>query len=1585
MPQNIKREDVQLLSNPDEVTSFFLKLGYDTSKRAPSSTKALDITGDLSYAIQHVERIALLDDGFKVHVYLLQLKMHSVTMTAKKALSKAFGKFEGDCLLVLTTNYEQIDFMMIDRSNADAGMTQKELIGTRPPVHRVGGAFPRYMTVNRLNPGTVPLRVLRLFAYTSGQDVFEQSERLRSAYDVLYWSEEYFNNRALFSDYYLKERLPEERSDWKKPDNTESATRRRVQQTLLKLYDGAQDAYGNESAEQIRTQLIESVLALLGFKEVLTKTKKGEERGPDYALFATDTWGRIADPKPLAVCLGYHWLRDLDKQVDESQDPTTFNENPGAVVVALLDKPEAPDWAILTNGKMWRLYAAKAHSRATNYYEIDLEDVVTGTVADREEAFKYFWFLFRRDSFSPTEDGGTRSLLDTLLSGSEQYARRLGDRLKNRIFEDVFHHFAQGFVEYAKKHKLLPEDLSDLDEQQRAQVLKPYFDGTLTFLYRLLFLLYAESRSLLPVREVGSYYQVSLEKLKQDIKQKARDSESDAPANIRRAYDSASTTLYEQLQALFQAIDKGNKDLNVPIYNGGLFMTEPYLLDTSAEAQVSEFLHTHEIPDQYLALGLDLLARDEDDRKSSLVFVDYKSLGVRQLGSIYEGLLEFKLRVATKAMTVVRMEKNKKTEKIIPYEEAKAKGLASVRERREGEMRERIYNLNDVYLENDRSERKATGSYYTPDYIVKYIVQNTVGPVLDQKLEALRPVFEDAEKTRRINQQRNKSLQQQRLAPENAEERTYQHYKDTLNEQFFDLKVLDPAMGSGHFLVEAVDFITDKMTRFLEGFPWNPVVYHLGKIRDEIQSDMEKQEISIEVSKLTNINLLKRQVLKRCIYGVDLNLMAVELAKVSVWLDSFTLGAPLSFLDHHLKCGNSLIGGSIQVVQKALSTQLLGSQFAGLLSAAQLMRLVGERTDSTAREVAQSRQMFKEADADLAPYKRLMNVWVSEYFGSKGAQKTVDRFGQEIINNKYAHIDTIDKEAIEAAQTLAERKHFFHWDLEFPEVFYDKTERKQNEGFDAVVGNPPYGSQMLDEDKLYLSKLYVTVNKRAETYVAFLENAYRYVENEGYISLIIPDTWLTLDFTQVIREMLLRATHILKIVDLPNKVFPEATVDTTVFVVQKQKDDRDRTNSVKSLTKVIRFLPNKVINSLDEGGMVTFYNQLDWTLDTNYKITIDINVSEQKIIKKVRNISSELTKLCSINYGLKAYQEGKGKPPQTRQDVDTKSFSSKGQTDSTYFIFFDGEDIGRYSISIDNKKWLKYGNHLAEPRNLNLFTGERLLYRKIVGKTLIGTVVSDQALSNTLLYIIKPKNALPINAKFLSCLLNSNLFSFFYKKLFRINSQETFPQIMLDDLKVMPIRNITFNTPQAERIDYMKVRGMRLYEEGVSKDNDNTQDILAFVEQHLQAERSDVVHDLLAFLAEEMLCLNREKREEQQRFLAAMVKLLKIRPDKDGKEGIDALAMGKQRIVEYPGEYQKDKPELKLEELVELLYKNKARLGVTSREAIESILQKPYAESLDVVRPLVRQLQYTDMLIDQVVYKLYGLTSEEIDIVEGKR
>jgi hypothetical protein len=942
---DLTREDIQLLAGRDALAAFFAKLGYDTNHRLEQNVAAMSITSDsLKSSITHIERLASQDSRM-FEVYLFELK--SVTVAATQGIVRTFRNRSGDFLLVLTDDYQRLDFVLVERYNPEFPKLQ-DTFTLAPAAPKQSGVRPHVLTVNRRNPEQVALRVLRRFSYTEA-DTFAQYDKLLSAYVVADWSKPFFNNRALFSDYYLTERLPHS-PEWSNPGEAVAMTRAFKQ--LRELYADVRETFSNQPEEVVRTKLLEPVLTILGFSLQPVKAGVGDTVQPDYKLYAASTTGQPPG-KLLALCLAYTWGRSLDGK-DEQRDSQAPDENPGAAVVTLLDTGET-DWAIVTNGKTWRLYAAKAHSRATNYYEIDLEETLALPAANLEHAFRYFWLLFRASAFVPTErvvDGEQRqmSFLDHLLSESERYARELGERLKKRVFEEIFPHFARGFIIHARRSGQLPANLDSLSPAERNPLLEPFFSGTLTFLYRLLFLLYAESRDLLPVRELRGYHEKSLEKLKKQIAGEAGTIEDEAPSRIKAAYNDLSTALYDRLQELFQAVDQGDAALNVPVYNGGLFVTAPDPADPSPEATVARFLAAHKIPDRPLALGLDLMARDIDEKQHDLVSIDYKSLGVRQLGSIYEGLLEFKLRIAPGEMAIV---KGKKTEEIIPYAEAQQKKLPIVKEGRGREAHDKTLPRGAVYLENDRRERKATGSYYTPDYIVKYIIANTVGPVLNEKLEALRPAFREAEKTLKAERDKYNALKKQGKVGDTPENQAYLKHRAAVNAVFFDLKVLDPAMGSGHFLVEAVDYITDRVADFLTAFKWNPVIHELARTRHEIQEEMERQGVTIDMSKLTDINLLKRQVLKRCIYGVDLNPMAVELAKVSLWLDCFTLGAPLSFLDHHMKCGNSLIGGSVQEVQDALSRDLFGHQFTDLLNATQLMRRVGELSERVQKDEKQ--------------------------------------------------------------------------------------------------------------------------------------------------------------------------------------------------------------------------------------------------------------------------------------------------------------------------------------------------------------------------------------------------------------------------------------------------------------------------------------------------------------------------------------------------------------------------------------------------------------------------------------------------------
>ncbi|MEK7766858.1 MAG: hypothetical protein AAB368_11525, partial [bacterium] len=1052
--------------------AFFANLGWRTDARIPQTAEALGLTADpLKKNLKSVELVAQEADG-KYQVYLFHLA--SVTAEFRKGLAQAFKNRGAYFLCVLTDDWETLEVVHFHRYNEPASG------GAVPGAPRTH-LRPRVVVVERHGPSRVALRVLRRLTWTSSEMV-AQYEKIESAYAMAEWSEDDFNNRALFADHYLLERL-RERAEWREDP-------RPAFDALSALFRDAGKRLANRPKDVVQHDLVEPVLAALGFTAEAVPVPKSAAHLPDYRLYADD---RKAEP--VALLLSYPWDRSLDGK-DDHRDRDSPDDNPGARVVSVLEKGEAP-WVVVTNGKLWRLYARQAHSRATNYYELDAEEILTPAAMPADElgdAFRYFWLLFRAAAFVPrelTREGRVErlSFLDEALRDSQDFARKLGDRLKERVFEDVFLLLARGFIK----------------GEPSAKDLGAVHQATLTFLYRLLFLFYAEARDLLPVREgKRGFFEVSLTRLKREIAEAGGTLEHEREGKLRKRYRPDAHALYDRLTVLFKAIDQGDRLRDVPRYNGGLFLTVPDADDDSPEAVTARYLLRHKVPDDALALALDLLARDLDEKRHDLVHVDYKSLGVRQLGSIYEGLLEFRLRVADGKLASV-VEKGRDV--WAPFADLDSKR----QQRAEKEAKKRIVRKGEVYLENDRHERKATGSYYTPDHIVAYIVDQAVGPVLQEKFEAMRPMIRAAETDRRAFLAKQQELERRGLKREPPEK------ADLIGEDvvraLFNVRVLDPAMGSGHFLVEAVDYITDKTLEFLNAFPWNPVSAYLDRMRSTILREMAEQDIAINPSRLTHVNLLKRHVLKRCIFGVDLNPMAVELAKVSLWLDCFTLGAPLSFLDHHIRCGNSLVGVEVDDVRTVLEPkqhetvefEFFGSPFTHLKLAVGLMSDIGELSDVTSAQVAKSRGHYRKATAELAQFKRLLDVFASHWYDNRpkreslpgnladldkgpavGFLKSPD--SRQFIEAKDANEADLrarklpaDLRRVALAGLESAKTHrFFHWDLEFPEVFYaaragtrQVIERNPNAGFDAVIGNPPYVRQEgLGDDKMFFAAVH---------------------------------------------------------------------------------------------------------------------------------------------------------------------------------------------------------------------------------------------------------------------------------------------------------------------------------------------------------------------------------------------------------------------------------------------------------------------------------------------------------------------------------
>ena len=328
-------------------------------------------------------------------------------------------------------------------------------------------------------------------------------------------------------------------------------------------------------------------------------------------------------------------------------------------------------------------------------------------------------------------------------------------------------------------------------------------------------------------------------------------------------------------------------------------------------------------------------------------------------------------------------------------------------------------------------------------------------------------------------------------------------------EAVLDLKVLDPAMGSGHFLVTAVDFLSDYIAEVAEYAPavpeWldgdysSPLVERVAAIRRDILQRAQASDWVMDEAQLTDQSIIRRMVLKRCIYGVDKNPLTVELAKVSLWLHSFTVGAPLSFLDHHLRCGDSLVG--LRVPEATAELNRLGGLFAssaiaGAEAATSGMQRIEEMSDADVAEVRESAELFRGVEDTTADLRGLLDFlcglrWLTsdmrgkahaaletplvETLGSRpnDAYSLLAR-GPDAVGDEETGGDDTSwsgfKELWSDARCIADREGFLHWEAAFPGVWQRWQEEQPVGGFDAVIGNPPWDRIKLQEVEWFATR-----------------------------------------------------------------------------------------------------------------------------------------------------------------------------------------------------------------------------------------------------------------------------------------------------------------------------------------------------------------------------------------------------------------------------------------------------------------------------------------------------------------------------------
>ncbi len=833
-------------------------------------------------------------------------------------------------------------------------------------------------------------------------------------------------NNGLFADYYLDQIVPG-LPEW---DEVLFADGKRLLDSLRDLRGRINPAALDEA--QLEEQWVKPVLTMLGHHysvQVKIRYRDSGFRKPDYVLVGSEAEAHaltnaIYAPAELAHALA---VADAKKWAVNLDQSAPGQRNPAQQIDEYLRYSELT-WGILTDGRYWRLYQRDS-SKYNNYYAVDLETLLDhGTTDD----FLYFYGFFRRQAFV---DGW----LTRVLAGSGEFAERLTDTLENEVF-DALEKIAQGFLDYRRNRLTAsPETLAIIYEQ------------SLVLLYRLLFVFFAESREILPINRNTDYTDArSLSSIRHGT---ARDIDYHNPV------DADGSNYYNQLRDLFFAIDAGNPRLDVPAYNGRLFSADDH-----------PFLEQKTIGDTSLVPALDRLARvDAPGGKRGRVFVDYRDLDVRHLGSIYEKLLEYELDIATVPLTLRGGR----------YAEA-APGDTVVKQ------------PGQVYLRTGSNERKITGSYYTPDYVVRFIVEKTLEPLL-------------SEITARYADQ---------------DEAGQWHVRDAeaLIAAILDLNVLDPATGSGHFAVDATAYIAE----WLRSLALRPA----------------------DIGQEDELLYWKRQVAGACIYAVDLNPLAVELAKLSMWLTTLARGKPLSFLDHHIRVGNSLVGATLADIRADLDddSQRLrrverrqaraaeqgqmslfdDSQFVdSVRSAVGDMAQIETTLAEAVSDVKQQETTYAAMRQHLSGWEQAANVWTARDFG---LSLTADEWKAVHALARSGQTSARVGEIVAQAEALAARKdlRFFHWELAFPEVFFDASgQRLESPGFDAVIGNPPYVRQeRIQSIKPYLERRYAVYSGTADLFLYFYERGLEFLRPGRCLGYITSGTYMNSNSARPFRKYL---------------------------------------------------------------------------------------------------------------------------------------------------------------------------------------------------------------------------------------------------------------------------------------------------------------------------------------------------------------------------------------------------------------------------------------------------------------------------------
>ena len=670
------------------------------------------------------------------------------------------------------------------------------------------------------------------------------------------------------------------------------------------------------------------------------------------------------------------------------------------------------------------------------------------------------------------------------------------------------------------------------------------------------------------------------------------------------------------------------------------------------------------------------------------------------------------------------------------------------------------------------------GSFFTPGFITMYMCREAIRRAVVQK----------------FNEVKNWNCQDIIQVHNKIED------EKEANAIINSLRICDPAVGSGHFLVSALNeiisikhdlkILIDREGKLLKHYNVEVVSDELivtdedGKIFEYNPKNKESQRIQ------ETLFHEKQTIIENCLFGVDVNPNSVKICRLRLWIEllknayykapDFTDPETLPNIDINIKCGNSLISRYALAadIKEALrhskwsidSYRLAVMTYRNAENKNQkqaMEKLIDEIKSNFESEVAASDRRvvrIKNLKDDLKNHAQQQNLFELTKTQKSAWNTKLKKLTTEIIKRE-AELEEIKNNKI--------YENAFEWRFEFPEVLNDDGDFV---GFDLVIGNPPYGVSIKGTERIHLVSNISKVPDY-EIYYWFIDRGFQIVKNQGITSYIIPNSILFNVFAQEYRLTLFDNWGITEMLDCTDiNIFDDATVRNIIFQFVKNETNNK-----------LYYKPTNDISAFHEliaRQLVSVKKEIVIANNQNWGLIFKLSPIILKVINKIKTNAVPLSeKFSETSQGLIAYDKYKG---QSEEIIKNRVYHHFSNPNGIYKKWLYGEDVVRFKVNWNAKEYIDYCNDIANPREPKYFTGKRILIREITNPRIFAAITSDELYNDPSIVIIK-ENVANFSLETLLAVLNSKLATFYHFNSSPKATKGAFPKILVYDVNNFPL------------------------------------------------------------------------------------------------------------------------------------------------------------------------------------------------------